>query len=253
MKISAALITFNEAHHIERCLQQLQWCDEIIVIDSGSTDNTVEICKKNNANVVYNSFEHGFGPQKNLAISHCKNDWILSIDADEVLSDQLVEEIKNLKEGQFQSYQAFSLIRTHVFLGRVFTYGKHSKERITRLFHKNHGKFNDVKIHESLQINGKIGTLKNNMLHYTIDSVSQSLGKMEKYADMKGDEYFQKNKKSNLFKLLFKFPTLFFKEYILHLNFLNGFEGFVWSLFLVEGAVLKYIFLHEKIKKSEKI
>lgn len=239
--ISVFIIAFNEDKIIEKCLQKLTWADEIIVVDSGSTDNTVEICKKYGARVVYKKFEN-FGLQKQFALNQTKNDWVLSLDADEILSDELINEIQKLDLCHVNGYL---VPRTHVFLNKVFNFGSENKKPILRLFNKNYGKFTDSKVHEVIEVEGKIDLLKNEMLHYTVFDISTAIQKQVKYALLSGEILHEKNKKPSLLKTVFKFKFDFLRFYFFQRNFLNGYEGFVWSMFSAFGGFLKYAKLKE--------
>lgn len=241
-KISVSIITFNEEHIIRKCLEKLTWADEIIVVDSGSTDETVQVCKEFGAKVIYNKFEN-FGLQKQFALDQTANDWVLSLDADELLSDELLLEIQNL---DFLSEEKGYLIpRTHVFLNKIFKYGSESKKPILRLFNKKYGKFKPSRVHEKIVVEGKLGRLKNEMLHYTVSDFKIAIQKQVKYALLSGELFFEKKKKSNSIKIGLKFPFDFVKVYIFQLNFLNGYHGFTWSMFSAFASYLKYAYLKE--------
>jgi glycosyltransferase involved in cell wall biosynthesis len=241
-KISVFIITFNEEKIIGKCLEKLSSFDEIIVVDSGSTDNTVAICESFGAKVIYRKFDN-FGLQKQFALNQTKNDWVLSLDADEVLSDVLITEISNL---DFSSdYIAYTIPRTHVFLNKVFIYGAESKRPILRLLHKSFGGFTPNIVHETIEIQGKTGHLKNEMLHYTVFDISTAIQKQIKYALLSGELLNEKNKKSSLFKLVIKFPFDFIRYYFFQRNFMNGYAGFTWSMFSAFCNYLKYAKLKE--------
>lgn len=240
-KVSVSIITYNEEKVIEKCLEKLYWADEIVVIDSGSTDNTVAICEKYKAKVIYHKFEN-FGLQKQFALNQTTNNWVLSLDADEVLSDKLIEEIKTL---DFSKANGFMIPRTHVFLNKVFHYGAESKRPILRLFNKQQGKFTEAKVHEVIEVEGKISALKNEMLHYTVFDISTAINKQIKYALLSGELLFEKNKKPSVLKTVVKFKFDFIRYYFLQRNFLNGYQGFVWSMFSAFCGFLKYAKLND--------
>lgn len=244
-KISAAIITFNEEDNIARTLKKLTWCDEIIIVDSYSTDKTVEICKSFNAKVFFNKFE-GYGEQKQFLVTKCNFDWVLSIDADEVLTDELITEIKTEFTKESLPFHAYFLNRKHVYLGKIFKYGHLKNTPILRLFNKNKASFSNKKVHETIVYKGKKGCFKNTFLHYTANSIEQINFKKNRYASLASEEYTNKKKKVYLLALPFKYPFTFIKEYILHGNFLNGYEGYVWSIYMAEYSVLKYLKLHQK-------
>ena len=241
-KISIFIITYNEAHIISKCLEKLKTFDEIIVVDSGSTDTTVSICESFGAKVISHKFEN-FGLQKQFALEQTTHDWVLSLDADEVLSNALITELHNIKHQE--DINAYTIPRTHVFLNKIFRNGAESKRPIVRLFDKNFGKFTPNKVHETIEINGKIGKLHQEMLHYTVFDVNTAIQKQIKYAMLSGELLYEKNKKSSILKIIIKFPFDFFRYYVLQRNFLNGYAGFTWSMFAAFSNYLKYARLKE--------
>lgn len=241
-KISIFIITFNEAHIISKCLEKLKTFDEIIVVDSGSTDATVSICESFGAKVISHKFEN-FGLQKQFALEQTTHHWVLSLDADEVLSDALISEIHNINHTE--NIKAYTIPRTHVFLNKVFKNGAESKRPILRLFNKNFGKFTPNKVHETIEINGTIGKLQHEMLHYTVFDIATAAQKQIKYALLSGELLHEKKKKSSVLKIIIKFPFDFIRYYIFQRNFLNGYQGFTWSMFAAFSNYLKYAKLKE--------
>ncbi len=241
-KISVFIITLNEEKIIKKCLEKLYWADEIIVVDSGSTDKTVEICNAFGAKVVYNKFEN-FSIQKKMALGLTKNDWVLSVDADEILSDALIQEIKNsnFSNGTI----AYKIPRTHVFLNKKFNFGSENKKPILRLFNKNFGCFTPNKIHETIVVCGKIAVFKNEMLHYTVFDITTAFIKCVNYATLGGEFLFEKGRKTNITVTILKFPLEFLRVYFLQLNFLNGYKGIIWSYLSALRSFLKYAKLLE--------
>jgi glycosyltransferase involved in cell wall biosynthesis len=241
-KISVFIITYNEEKIIEKCLRKLSSFDEVVVVDSGSNDNTISICESYGARVIYHQFEN-FGLQKQFALEQTKNSWALSLDADEVLSDELINEIAalNLSSGT----QAYTIPRTHVFLDKVFLFGAENKRPILRLLNKNSGSFTPNKVHETIEVKGTIEKLKNEMLHYTVFDLSTAIQKQVKYALLSGELLYEKNKKSSMLKIILKFPFDFIRYYFFQLNFLNGYAGFTWSMFSAFSNYLKYAKLRE--------
>ncbi len=241
-KISVFIISFNEENIIAECLEKLFWANEIVVVDSGSTDKTVEICQKFGAKVIYNKFEN-FGIQKQFALNQTNNNWVLSLDADEVLSDKLILEIQNtIFSDEFQGYL---IPRTHVFLGKIFKHGSENKKPILRLFNKQKGKFLENKIHETIIVQGKIGNLQNEMLHYTVSDIATAVRKNINYSLLSAELKKENNKKTSRSAIIFKLPFEFFRVYFLQRNFLNGYQGFIWSVFSSFGGFIKYAKLYE--------
>ncbi|AMA49323.1 MULTISPECIES: glycosyltransferase family 2 protein [Flavobacterium] len=250
MKISVFIITFNEENIIAKCLEKLYWANEILIVDSGSSDQTVAICEQYGAKIIYNKFEN-FGQQKQFALQQTTNKWVLSLDADEVLSDELINEIQKLDLEQ-STKSGFLIPRTHVFLNKVFQYGNENKKPILRLFDKTVGSFTPDKVHETIKVEGKTGVLSNEMLHYTVFDISTAIQKQIKYSLLSGELFFEKEKKASLLKPFIKFPFEFIRVYFIHRNILNGYEGFVWSMFSAFGSFLKYAKLYDLYQNKER-
>ncbi|MDQ5930157.1 MAG: hypothetical protein QG594_1944 [Bacteroidota bacterium] len=244
--ISVFIITFNEENIIDKCLEKLFWADEIIVIDSGSTDKTVEICQKFGAKVIYNRFEN-FGQQKQFALNNTKNNWVLSLDADEVLSDALIKELQDFNPKDCSGYK---IPRTHVFLGKIFKYGSENKKPILRFFDKQQGQFTQNIIHETIVVTGEIGAFKAEMLHYTVFDIATAIQKQIKYALLSGEQFYKNKKNVSIFKIVCKFPFDFVRYYIVQRNFLNGYQGFIWSIFSAFANFLKYANLKDLTSKN---
>lgn len=249
IKISAAILTFNSEKHIGNVLEKLSWCDEIIIVDSFSTDKTLDICANYSCIIFKNKFE-GFGSQKQFLFSKCSNDWIISIDSDEVLDNLLIECIQELSIKDFENYSGFLINRKHIFLDKQFIYGKESNAYILRLFNKNNGNVTNHIVHETIKVTGKIRKINGSLLHYTISDLKDAILKMDNYAQLKAKEYYNKNKKVTFIKLFFNYPFTFFKEYFLNFNFMNGYEGYIWSNLVAHGSALKYYYLKELYKKK---
>src|SRR6266700_5485201 len=165
VKVSAVIITYNEEKNIRRTLSQLYWCDEIIIVDSYSTDRTVNICKEFGCQVHFRKFD-GYGTQKKFAVSKAINTWVLCIDADEVLTDKLIDEIgDSLKEDT--EYAGFSFPMNMVFLDKEFMHGKESRRYFLRLFNRQSGGFTEEKVHEGIRVTGQVKKLQHTISHYS--------------------------------------------------------------------------------------
>ena len=238
-KISCAIITYNEEENIGKCLQAVRWCDEIIIVDSDSTDKTLEICKEFNCIINYKKFD-GYGEQKRYAVSLAKNNWILNVDADEIVTDELRREIQDEFKKDKIDVNGFYLPRSLNFLGRKFKYGKESKEYYLRLFNKKYGNFNETKVHEKVSVEGNTKKLKGELLHFSYSSVHQYFEKFNHYTTNAAKELFEKGKKRNLLLTTLGFPLYFTKNFFINRNFLNGIQGFFWALFSSWYPVVKY-------------
>ncbi|GHT23836.1 hypothetical protein FACS189430_07740 [Bacteroidia bacterium] len=228
-KISAVIITLNEERNIARCLQSLQSvADEIIVVDSGSTDKTEEICQSFNVRFIRQEWL-GYGPQKNFAIAQTTHKWVLNIDADEVVTPKLASEIKKIF-AQEPAFAAFYVPTTLHFLGKTFTHGTENKRPNLRLFDKAKGGFTNANVHETVQVSGAIGRLKNDMLHYSYCNITHLLTKLNDYTNIAAHTKFERSKKTPKpfvgVDLMLKFIICYF----IRRNFLNGYSGFVWSV-----------------------
>lgn len=250
-KVSAVIITYNEENNIRRTLRQLHWCDEIIVVDSHSTDGTVAICREFNATVYFREFD-GYGLQKRFAVSMASNPWVLCIDADEVISDELVDEILRITPAEARKYSGFSFKMNLVFLGKEFRHGKESGRHFLRLFNKEQGGFTEDKVHEAIRVNGEVKKLNHILLHYSYHSFHQCLEKNNRYSTISAEMAFSKGKKKNLFVILLALPFNFFKYYILERNLLNGLKGFYWSTLLSFYHFFKYVKLNELHRQASR-
>lgn len=227
-KISVVIITLNEEKIIRKCLSKLKFADEIIVIDSGSTDKTLKICEEFGAKVFHNKFE-GYGLQKQFAVSKTSNNWVLSLDADEILTDELINEIDTVFKEKNNSYNGFYLQGNHVFMNKIFKYGHDSHHFYLRLFNKKYGNYNSNQVHESVSVEGDLYKFKYPFLHYSYDSIETYIKKLNNYTNLLSKINYDKGKKYSILGMIIKFIFEFVKKYFFHLNFLNGKEGFIWS------------------------
>jgi glycosyltransferase involved in cell wall biosynthesis len=236
--VSAVLITRNEAGIIKPTLEALKWCDEIIVVDSGSTDDTLAICHSFGAKCITREFQ-GFGPQKQYAVSIATHDWVLCLDADEVLSPQLQLDIQNILRKP--TADGYRLRRTLVFLGTVFKYGRESKEYHLRLFNRTKGNFNYAQVHEKVELAGNIQDIDSVLMHYSYTSIEQYFIKFNEYTSRAAKEISAQRKGRNMAVLALSLPFNFCKHYFVYGNCLNGAAGWVWSIFSAFYPVVKYI------------
>ncbi|MCU7550856.1 glycosyltransferase family 2 protein [Chitinophagaceae bacterium LB-8] len=248
-KVSAVIITYNEEHILNKTLSQLWWCDEIIIIDSGSTDKTVEICKQFGCKIFTRTF-NGYGEQKKYGVSNAKNDWILCLDADEVLSGPLIEEINTELSKNEMIFAGFEIPRTLVYVNKPFRYGKEANDLIIRLFNRNKGGWDGSIVHEKMILKGKLGKLSKHIFHYSYFSYAQHLNKINEYSSLGATKLLQKNKYKSRLIVTLAIPFNFFKYYILHRNFLNGFHGLAWAILSTLSHFLKYAKLYE-LKKNK--
>ena len=226
--ISAVLITRNEAANIDRCLRSVSWCDEIIVVDSESTDDTVVRCRDLGAKVITRPFT-GFGEQKNaaLALAHC--DWILSIDADEVVTPALQASIERAMIDP--QHDAYIVRRRFHFLGKRLKYGRGSVDHLVRLIRRGKGRFSDALVHEGLVVEASSVTLDGELEHYSYDTLTQVLEKFNRYTTLAATELRAMGVQRSIVGTFVRWPLYFLNFYVIHGHWRNGIHGFVWSVF----------------------
>lgn len=247
-KISGAIITFNEEKNIQEVLECFDFCDEIVVVDSFSTDQTLEIAKKNpKVKIIQNKFED-FTKQRNLAIDSVKNDWILFLDGDERITPKLRQEIiDELKKPQKKD--AYYFYRKFYFAGKPINFSGTQTDKNFRLFRKSKCRYvAEKKVHETLEVNGTVGVLENKLLHYSVADYDSYREKMIHYGQLKGKELFAKGKKYNRITQYSKTAFKFFKTYFMRLGFLDGKEGFQ----LAELQTLSVFETYNSLEKEEK-
>lgn len=238
MKITATIITLNEERKIVRCIESLRCCDEIVILDSGSVDRTVELAEKLGVRVVEGGWM-GYAAQKNRAAEHAAHDWILSLDADEALSEALEGEIWNLKKNG-PRFDAYTMPRMAQYLGKWIVHSGWYPDRKVRLYDRGKAKWAGDFVHESVKVDGKVGRLESNILHFTCDSISEHVKTMERYTTLAAQEIASRKEKVGAGKLIVSPPWTFFKTYFLQLGFLDGVEGLILAYMAAFYTFVKY-------------
>lgn len=239
MKFSLVIIAHNEAHRIEKLLKNIRYADEVLVVDSFSEDGTAALCERYGARVLNREFP-GFGEQKQFAVDQSKNDWVLSLDADEVPDAACWEHIRSLMEAEEPDIKAWYITRRLVFMGREFRFGKEAKDRQLRFFHRKHAHWTTPPVHEQVISDGPTAKLKGKVAHESYSSLDNYFGKFNRYTRMAADDLIQRGKKRARWARVLGVPVNFFKYYILEVNILNGYAGFCWSLFSSIYTLVKY-------------
>lgn len=243
--LSVVIITKNEAHIIGNTLQSLQGVsDDIVIVDSGSTDETIAICKKFNTTIIETSWD-GYGANKNKGIDAAKNDWILSLDADEAIDTELKNELIKLRfTGENSVYK---LNYHNFFCNKRIRFGVWGEDKHVRLFNRKKIKWNTAEVHESLHFPAdvKIILLKGNVLHYTVNSITEYSNKTIAYAKANAKKYFLQGKKAGFIKLYLAPAFNFLQHYIFRLGFLDGWEGYLICKTEAWYTFMKYVFLRE--------
>lgn len=248
-KISGIIICRNEEKNIDDCLKSISWCEEIIIVDSGSTDKTIEIAKKHTDKIFFNEWR-GFSIQRKFALTKTSNDWVLVLDADERCTDELAQEIKNILTGNIQE-KGFFIPRKSFFLNKWIKHCGWYPDYKLRLFNKNNVTISDRLVHEGYEVNGQTQNLKNDLLHYTVTSISEFTEKINHYSTLSAQEKW--NKRTISFLYLFFVPWFeFTKKFIFQAGFLDGINGLMVSYFHMITKLLTYMKIRELQSKSTK-
>ncbi len=250
MMISVTILVKNGARRLKEVLSALEPFDDVVVYDSGSTDSSLEIARSfSNVRIFQKDFI-GFGPTHNSAAALAKHDWILSIDADEVLSPQLVKEIKGLS---LRDEAVYSLPFHNFFNGKLIKWCGWYPESHVRLYHKKRTAFTEAMVHEGVETEGlQIVPLQYPLSHYPYDTISDFLIKMERYSTLFAEQYRYRRKSSPATALLHG-ASAFFKSYILKRGFLGGYEGLLISAYNGHTAFYKYLKLYQANKKCSSL
>lgn len=247
-KISVVIICKDEAKRIRRCLESVCWADEIVIVDSGSADKTLDIAREFTENIFDHHDWQGFGCQRRIAEDKASNDWILAIDSDEVLSLELQQEIKSVIESADEN-EVFRLNRLTHFCGKFIRHSGWYPDRIVRLYNKKKYRYNDAFVHEAVACKGaKIIDLKGMFFHYTADSLKEYIDKRNRYADAWAKRQQDKGKRAYILQILARPIFAFFRHYIFRLGFLDGYHGFLIAVIQMQYTFNKYNFLFFKDK-----
>jgi glycosyltransferase involved in cell wall biosynthesis len=246
-KLSVIIITKNEGLNIRACLESVVWADEIIVVDSGSTDDTVAICREFTSHVYTHDWP-GFGPQKNRALGYAGKDWVLSLDADERIPPELRAEIQTaMGEGLADAYE---IPRLSSFCGRYIRHSGWRPDYVTRLFKRGAGRFSDDLVHERVMVTGSTGKLRQSILHESFRNVEELLAKINHYSTASALMLYKKNRTASLRKAVAHALWAFLRTYILRAGFLDGREGFMLAVSTAEGTYYRYVKLMLMTDKS---
>ena len=237
--LTLCVITRDAASELADCIGSVPFADEVLVVDSGSRDHTVEIARASGARVLQREWL-GYGAQKNFAVAHARNDWVLCLDADERLSPALRESICSLFASGEPPHPAYALARRNRFLGRWLAHGEGYPDWITRLFHRRRARWSDDPVHERVIAQGPIGRLEGDLLHASAESIERYIAKQNRYTTLQADALHARGKRSSAWKMAMAPMARFFRFYVLKLGFLDGAAGFAHIAIGAFASFLKH-------------
>ena len=252
IKLSSVIITFNEERNIGRCIESLAGiADEIVVVDSGSTDKTESICRSLGVKYIHNTFE-GYGEQKNFGIGHCSFEYILSLDADEALSSELKESISALKNKWDKDGYSFNRLTN--YCGKWIHHCGWYPDSKLRLFKKNKAKWSESKLHEKLILNHpeNCESIKGDLFHFSYYTIEEHIKQVNKFTEMTSKDDFKDGKRSTILIILFSPMIRFIRDYFFLLGFLDGYYGFIICRISAHASFIKYVKLYELQKRKNK-
>lgn len=249
--VSVCIITYNEELNIRRCLESVKWADEIVVIDSRSTDKTVEICREYTDKITLRDFP-GHIEQKNFAVDQAKYDWVFCIDADEEVSQQLQHDIIGVLKDEHQNIVGFYVPRKTEYLGEWVTYGRWYPDYKLRLFDHRYGRWGGENPHDRVDIKGPTGRLKGDLLHRTYIDISHHLQVINKYTTIAANQKYSKGVKFPMLNAIFSSMFYFVDSYIIKRGIFHGYRGLILSVMGSYYVFLKYAKLWELYQTSVK-
>jgi glycosyltransferase involved in cell wall biosynthesis len=239
--LSSIIITRNEEANIAACIASVAFADEVIVVDSGSSDRTVDLARAAGAKVFIAADWPGFGAQKNRALAHATQPWVLSVDADERITPALQAEIVRVVNDPGSRFDAWDMPRKSSFCGQDILHSGWYPDRVTRLFRRERGRFSDDAVHERVVVEGPTGHLRNEMLHTTYPDLETMLAKLDRYSSASAQSMFERGRTSSLAGAIVRAKWAFIRTYLLRLGFLDGRMGFVLALSVAETTYYKYL------------
>lgn len=250
-KLTVLLPTFNEEKMITDCLESIKWADEILVVDSYSTDRTLEIARSYGAHVIQHEYINS-AKQKNWAIPQCSNEWVLQIDADERLDDTLQKEIKHILTNPPKEIDGYRINFKHHLLGGWIRHGKHYPEYHLRLFRRDAGQFQEREVDAHVIVPGNVITLTGHIMHYGTESISQRLRPLDRYTKYESDEREKQGRRFSWFNVTLRPMATFLYYFIYKEGFLDGMRGMIIAVLKADFVFWTYAKLWEKEIKTGK-
>ena len=248
--VSVVIIAKNEADNIEGALESVRWVEDVVVVDSGSSDKTIEIAKRYTDRVTTRTWE-GYGAQKNYATGLAAHDWVLSLDADERVSPALADEIQGLMQSA-PPMQGYRMPRTTRYLGRWIRSTDWYPDCQLRLYDRRVALWNDRCVHESVRIDGQVGTLRSELYHYSYREVAEHLTRMNRYTTLSATQMMADGQRTGWVDLLGHPPLVFLRNYVWRRGFQDGLPGLIVSLMNSYYVFCKYAKLWERQTESER-
>lgn len=249
--ISACIITLNEGKNLEACIKSVSWCDEIIVVDCGSTDETLDIARRYDARIFSQEWL-GYREQKKFAFSKATGDWILEIDADERLDEQLKQEILHMLEHGTE-HAGFTVNMKHIYMGRWLTNRMFYPDPHLRLFRRTKGRLVGPLVHHYVDVDGTIGKMNGHLIHLAYPSISHHIQKISKQVRTETEDYWKQGvMKFSLLRLLLHPVYRFLQMYFIKGGYKDGLEGFFASAGFSFGTFARYVYLYELEQKNKR-
>ncbi|HQH12068.1 MAG TPA: glycosyltransferase family 2 protein [Candidatus Sumerlaeota bacterium] len=249
IKITIIIPAFNEERNIRDCLESAKWADEVFVVDSFSTDGTLEIARSFGARIVQHEYVNS-AAQKNWAIPQATHPWVMILDADERIPVALRDEILEILSRDGGGCDGFRIYRINHFMGKQIRHCGWNRDHVLRLFRRDKGRYLDREVHADVVIDGRVRFLKNKLMHFTFASMEQFLKKMDRYTGWAAGDRGRHTKKVRWRHLALRPAFRFFRQYILQLGFLDGTEGLILCLLASYSVFLKYAKLYERLKNK---
>ncbi len=244
--ISVIVPTFNEEVNIRDCLESVKWADEILVVDSFSTDRTLDIARRYTDRIIQREYVNS-ASQKNWAIPQTRHDWVMVVDSDERVTPELRDEIQRVLE-RGPEFKGYVIRRVNHFLGRRIRHGGWARDRVLRLWDKRRGRYQEREVHAEVDVDGPVGELRHALNHITFRSWDSYLAKIDRYTSWGADEYMKRGRRATLLDLVLRPPARFLKRYILQLGFLDGIPGLMITGMDTWVVFVKYARLWERTR-----
>ncbi|MBI5206857.1 MAG: glycosyltransferase family 2 protein [Candidatus Firestonebacteria bacterium] len=251
-KLSILISTFNCEDIVEKCLKSVTWADEIFIVDSYSTDQTLEICRKYTDRIIQHEYINN-ATQNNWSIPQLKHEWVMIVDSDEVITPELRKSIENILEKEEDEFNGYYVYRLNYFLGKSINYSGERKDKSLRLFKHDMGRCEDKRVHAKKIIDGKAGYIENGYLeHYQQRDMVQYFKKFNRYTTWSAEQLYKEGKRPTIYHFTIRPAFKFIQTYFIQLGFLDGIYGFFWCVLASIYVFTKYLKLWEIYNKQKK-